>query len=314
MIYSGTLARDLRHAFVPHFKDVLLTLCGLVDPKDPDGLEDIFTALGHLFKHLYKYLLPELPVLFDTYSRLISHPRQHVRHFAAESFAFLLRKLETPKLPEVLLALMAKATRPPAQHSLREGLSFLLFETVKGLKLRLHSRAQEVFNVILALLTPIDSSTTQAVAADDDDEDGDIVDEAKAEAAKAEREKHAQLREELNLPLCYGVVEATFRMILNHVRKGGSAEVLWQCVVKHANELVAPLGATSDEPKTPTSAGRKQKRKSAAAAAASVVEVTPRHAAALIGVASLFETCASFRSGAMLPRTLSSCRGLVCRC
>jgi hypothetical protein len=204
---------------------------------------------------------------------------------------------------------MPKATRPPAQHSLREGLSFLLFETVKGLKLRLHSRAQEVFNVILALLTPIDSSTTQAAAADndDDDEDGDNVDEAKAEVAKAEREKHAQLREELNLPLCYGVVEATFRMILNHVRKGGSAEVLWQCVVKHANELVAPLaGATSNEPKTPTSAGRKQKRKSAAAAAASVVEVTPRHAAALIGVASLFETCASFRSGAMLPRTLSS--------
>jgi hypothetical protein len=98
------------------------------------------------------------------------------------------------------------------------------------------------------------------------------------------------------------------------VRKGGSAEVLWQCLVKHANELVAPLGATSDEPKTPIGGGRKQKRKSAAAAAAPVVEVTPRHAAALIGVASLFETCASFRSGAMLPRTLSSCRGLVCRC
>jgi hypothetical protein len=157
----------------------------------------------------------------------------------------------------------------------------------------LHSRAEEVFNVILALLTPVATNTTNVEEEDDDDDE----DEAKAKAdAKAERERRDTLREELNVPLCYGVVEATFRMILNHVRKGGSAEVLWHCVVKHANELVAPI---INEPKT--SNNKKQKRRSAAASPAA--EITPRHADALVGVASLFEICASFRSGAMLPRT-----------
>jgi RNA polymerase I-specific transcription initiation factor RRN3 len=69
---------------------------------------------------------------------------------------------------------MAKATKPPAQHSLREGLSFLLFETVKGLRLRLHSRAEEVFNVILALLTPVATNTTNVEEEDDDDDNASI--------------------------------------------------------------------------------------------------------------------------------------------
>jgi len=302
----GTLARDLRGSLVPHFRKLLVTLCELVDPKDPERLEDVFTALGHLFKHLYKFLLPDLPSLFTTYSNLLSHRQQHVRRFASESFAFLLRKLETAKLPEVLMALLAQAS---TKNGLSEGLSTLLFETVRGVRLHLHSRAREILGALLSLLVP---RMENSASKEEDEEEEEEESQGKQQQLQQEKRKGGTTfsREMLKPETCYHIINTTLRLTLEHLKRGGSAQVLWDALGEHVTVLVAPIIAQVQEREQQQSkeandkAPRKTGRPTAVATQHSfpMMEVSSRHAASLVGVAGLLRTCASFCYGALMPR------------
>jgi len=68
--------------------------------------------------------------LNSSYTRLLAHHRSYVRQFAAESFAFLLRKVPATSLGKYIGFLATQATCDSAIH-LRHGISCLLFETAK---------------------------------------------------------------------------------------------------------------------------------------------------------------------------------------
>jgi hypothetical protein len=56
-----------------------------------------------MFKFLLKCLLDDIEAVFRSYyGALLAHPRDFVRRFAAETFAFLLRKLPQAKFEKVL--------------------------------------------------------------------------------------------------------------------------------------------------------------------------------------------------------------------
>uniref|UniRef100_A0A8C4N0E1 Uncharacterized protein n=1 Tax=Eptatretus burgeri TaxID=7764 RepID=A0A8C4N0E1_EPTBU len=87
------LVRDLQKDFYPHFHRFFFITTGLLDARDPDQLEWVFTCLSYLFKFLWRLLIKDIHSVYSMYSPLLEHKKEHIRHFAAESFSFLMRKV-----------------------------------------------------------------------------------------------------------------------------------------------------------------------------------------------------------------------------
>lgn len=130
------VARDLQDEFYPHFQAVFRVLVSLLDPTSAEVLGEIFTCLAFLLKFLRRPLLRNIDEVFDCFRELLDAPTQFVRDFAAQSFAFLLRKLEAGRvLPFVIRA-----------FSLRD-CSALLFFSARGFSGHLHSSSARMFTV-----------------------------------------------------------------------------------------------------------------------------------------------------------------------
>jgi hypothetical protein len=150
---TAAVAADLRQEFYSEFPPLLATLAGLLSPKDVEMLEDVFSTLCYLFKYLMRQLLADLPAAFDAYRPLLAHEKSHVREFAAESFAYLLRRLPASKLPIAFTqALLPHVGAHGA--ALDSGIAHLLFRTTAGLGNAFHSRTPALLNATLPLLGP----------------------------------------------------------------------------------------------------------------------------------------------------------------
>lgn len=92
------LAQDLRQEFYPFYPDLLKKILIILNIRDPDKVEWAFTCLAYLFKHLWKFLVKDLSTVFDQLLPLLSSSKPHyVNNFAAESFAFVARKVRDKK-------------------------------------------------------------------------------------------------------------------------------------------------------------------------------------------------------------------------
>lgn len=98
------MARDLREDFFNHFPRVVKTLLLIVSPSNKapvssETIEQTFRALTCCFKFLRKPLLKNLDAFFQDFAYIFGpgHPA-HVRTFAAESYAYLLRKYPVDRL------------------------------------------------------------------------------------------------------------------------------------------------------------------------------------------------------------------------
>ena len=89
---TAALAVDLRQEFYPEFPALLGCMAALLKPWDVELLEAVFGTICLLFQYLLRQLLADLPNAFLWYREMLSHPKPHVRDFAAESFAYLLRQ------------------------------------------------------------------------------------------------------------------------------------------------------------------------------------------------------------------------------
>ena len=107
------LARDLQGDFYDYYKEFLfvdivnLLLHSKEKPQqneiDTQLLEQVFQCLTYLFKHLWRIMLKDLANLYELYSKYLFSSSitntsttnyEYIRSFAAESFAYLLRKIE----------------------------------------------------------------------------------------------------------------------------------------------------------------------------------------------------------------------------
>jgi len=172
----SNLARDLRQEFYPFYPRILGVLVELIDPRHPALLEQL---LGYLFKFLQKQMLADLETAFRCYRILLAHPRPHIRSFAAESFAFLLRKTKPSDYDTVLRMVLSlrsvdeteanamNTSTDPCNESdsesetvtsrmnrnntaiYDEGRAQLLFETVRGVKTQFNSTVEHVLERVL---------------------------------------------------------------------------------------------------------------------------------------------------------------------
>ncbi|XP_069485978.1 small subunit processome component 20 homolog [Ambystoma mexicanum] len=149
------LARDLQTDFYPHFQDFFLTATSLLDSKDTGLLEWVFTALSYLYKYLWRLMVKDMPSIYRLYSTLLAHKKAHIRNFAAESFAFLMRKV--PEQNALFNLIFMDLEKHPEKA---EGVGQLLFEMCKGVRSMFHSSASKAINAILQKLGPITETET----------------------------------------------------------------------------------------------------------------------------------------------------------
>ncbi|XP_068133070.1 small subunit processome component 20 homolog [Hyperolius riggenbachi] len=144
------LARDLQADFYPHFQDFFKVISSLLATKDTALIEWAFTSLSYLYKYLWRLMVKDMPTIYSLYSTLLAHQKAHIRSFAAESFAFLMRKV--PDINELFNFMFLDLN----EHSRKvEGLGQLLFEMCRGVRNMFHSCATKVIRVLLQKLGPL---------------------------------------------------------------------------------------------------------------------------------------------------------------
>jgi U3 small nucleolar RNA-associated protein 20 len=167
------LAKDLRHEIYPQFPSITMTLLELISNylTDSTSLELIFTSIMFLFKFLLKQLVQDIEYIYHNfYKQILQHRKVYIRRFAAESFAYLLRKLKNNQLAAVIPGILTlhDAEKPyfsviiPADQQepqnltvsgrnlelYRDGVAFLFFEMLKNVNFSFHS----IINPALSLL------------------------------------------------------------------------------------------------------------------------------------------------------------------
>ncbi|XP_014674070.1 PREDICTED: small subunit processome component 20 homolog, partial [Priapulus caudatus] len=159
------LARDMQADFYVYFRDFFDIIVSLLSTGLPDRLEQCFTCLAYLFKFLWRYLSNDIEDIFRIYSPLLSGKQKpHIRRFAAESFAFLMRKVKNPgHLFDTVFNILA------LHPEYVPGIGHLLFEVIKGIKDQFHSCTSAVLPLLLAKLGPCSTHapTTSSVGTDE---------------------------------------------------------------------------------------------------------------------------------------------------
>ncbi|CAG0890697.1 unnamed protein product, partial [Darwinula stevensoni] len=142
------IARDLQSDFQPYFPKFFEILTSLLETKDPERIEWTFMAVAHLYKYLWRQILKDLEGMFDLYSCLLEESRpEHIQKFAAQSFAFLFRKIPDKK------AFLLRAFQKLVEHPQRKrGLGHVLSEAMKGVRHTLHTCSESLLSLILSLL------------------------------------------------------------------------------------------------------------------------------------------------------------------
>jgi len=101
------LARDLQSDLFPYFGQIVTTVIEKADTRKPEELELIFSCLAYLFKYNTRILVDNLTdVYFSYYISMLASKKDFIRRFAAETFAYLLRKVPQSKLESTLLDML----------------------------------------------------------------------------------------------------------------------------------------------------------------------------------------------------------------
>ncbi|KAK0145461.1 Small subunit processome component 20 [Merluccius polli] len=143
------LARDLQTDFYLHFPDFFQLIIPLLETKDTEVLEWVFTCLSYLYKYLWRLMVRDMSNIYRLYSTLLAHKKDHIRNFAAESFSFLMRKV--PDLDGLFNLMLSDLEAHPEKA---KGAGQLLFEMCKGVRCMFHSCAEKALPVALRKLGP----------------------------------------------------------------------------------------------------------------------------------------------------------------
>lgn len=134
------VSKDLQKDFYEYFPRFLNVIIDLLRTKDTEQLEFTFTCLAYLFKFLWRYLVKNIKTVFDLLLPLLADTQpDYINTFAAESFAFVVRKVKDKAsfLREVLHILEDNPNGVP-------GCGKLLFEVISGTPGQFHSCADQL--------------------------------------------------------------------------------------------------------------------------------------------------------------------------
>ncbi|KAH8554731.1 armadillo-type protein [Umbelopsis sp. PMI_123] len=145
------LAKDLESEFYPYFGQIFAAIVPLIKHRDIKILESVFNCIAYLFKYLSRQLTNDLCPTFAMLAPLLGEDNQqkpYIRHFAAESFAFLLRKARGKDLTLIMEYILERVRQKPNEEFV-EGVSMLFFECIKQVDHQLHSRGVAIFKELI---------------------------------------------------------------------------------------------------------------------------------------------------------------------
>ncbi|ODV89751.1 hypothetical protein CANCADRAFT_4376 [Tortispora caseinolytica NRRL Y-17796] len=142
--------RDLGPDFEPYFTRSFKLLANLSHNSDPNVVNCTFTAMAFIFKYLSKLLVPDLVPTYDLVAPLLGKERQrpYISKFAAEAFSYLLRRVPETDLPRLIEHVLTdvKESDTPEYTA---GCASVFVESVKNVKMTLHSRAPLILQNLL---------------------------------------------------------------------------------------------------------------------------------------------------------------------
>jgi hypothetical protein len=150
---TAQLSRDLQNDFYVYFPRFFQTISNLLNTQDTDMIEWCFQCLSFLFKFLWRYMLNDLSNVYDLYSPLFEDTKKiYIKNFAAESFAFLMRKVQDKNR---LFAFLFERLQEHENEAY--GIAKLIFEMFKGVKRQFNSCTDDGLKALLNRLNSIES-------------------------------------------------------------------------------------------------------------------------------------------------------------
>ncbi|XP_076242844.1 small subunit processome component 20 homolog [Calliopsis andreniformis] len=152
------VSKDLQKDFYEYFPRFLNVIIELLQTKDTEQIEYTFTCLAYLFKFLWRYLVKNVKTVLDLLLPLLADTQPaFINSFAAESFAFVVRKVKGKEsfLKIVLQLLEENPSGIP-------GCGKLLFEVISGTPGQFHSCAEQILSLYFNALH--DESINQDLA------------------------------------------------------------------------------------------------------------------------------------------------------
>uniref|UniRef100_H2Z902 Uncharacterized protein n=1 Tax=Ciona savignyi TaxID=51511 RepID=H2Z902_CIOSA len=143
-----SLCIDLSCDFYAHFPEFFKILTSLLNTKDVEKLEWVFSCISMLFRKLWRYMVEDMGNVLSMYMGLFEgeHP-QHISNFAAESVSFLLRKARNREL--VFTKLFSVLVDKPG---LADRMAHVIFNMVKTSQNQFHSVTEDLMPVIFSFL------------------------------------------------------------------------------------------------------------------------------------------------------------------
>ncbi|CAG9813428.1 unnamed protein product [Phaedon cochleariae] len=143
------VARDLQKDFYPYFPQFLEILIDLLETKDAEQIEWTFTCLAYLFKFLWRPLVKDINTVFRALLPLLTENKpEYINSFAAESFAFVARKIKDKKTFLRLLLSLVKNEEDGIS-----GCGKLLFQIIYGIEGQFHSCSDTMIPFLIESLS-----------------------------------------------------------------------------------------------------------------------------------------------------------------
>ena len=142
------LIKDLRHEmYLDFFNQMLPSAIKVLDAENLETMDKIFQLLSFAFKFLIKPIRENINAVFSVYIMLLEHKSRFVRKFSAQSFSYVLRKID---IDEAFVSFTLGFLDTDENVNDRiNGLSDLLFEVISGHGDELHSKGMSMLQEFL---------------------------------------------------------------------------------------------------------------------------------------------------------------------
>jgi len=139
------VARDLQKEFYDYFPEFLSEMICLLQTKDVEQIEYTFTTLAYLFKFLWRYLTRNIKTVVPLLLPLLADTQPvYINRFAAESFAFVVRKIKDKDSFLKLVLHILEDRNKDAKENGVSGCAKLLFEVISGTPGQFHSCGEQM--------------------------------------------------------------------------------------------------------------------------------------------------------------------------
>ncbi|KAI7751942.1 hypothetical protein M8C21_008264, partial [Ambrosia artemisiifolia] len=147
----AALSRDLLEDFIPFLQKVADSMVLLLNSgadRESEIIEQIFTSWSCIMMYLQKYLMRDVVNILKVTKKLRFYPKDYIQEFMAESISFLLRNAPAEQINRGVRKVISEIVAKPLETR-KSGVSALLFYVMRGFSSKLHSRAEQVLQLLL---------------------------------------------------------------------------------------------------------------------------------------------------------------------